>query len=519
LFLLLVRDTSSTPALSESEQIAQLKQQLQSAAVKLQWAELKIQVLEQRLRLQRIQKYGPASEKLTDAQLELLDLEPGVSSAEVEAESERGPLPAAPGKKRRPHPGRQELPAELPRVERLIACAPEQCTCQACGQPMAVIGHDQSEQLDVEPAKYFVVVTKREKRACQSCGEGGVAAAPLPARIIDKSLVSDRVVIDTVVAKYSDHLPLYRQSAILERETGLQISRATLDGWVMRVGELLLPVAAVMGRELVQGTYIQADETPVDVQMHDRLGQNHQAYLWQYSRPGGSAVFDFRLGRGRAGPKEFLGRFEGILQTDGYIAYQQVGGPKMVHAACWAHSRRKFHEAVKLSPQDQVAIGIVAEIDDLFAVDARARAENLDLAARHALRQEQARPLLDALKRKIEAVGTVVLPSSALARAAQYTLALWPKLTRFLEFPELELSNNLAENSMRPVALGRKNWIHLGSPQAGPKVAAIVSVVETCRRLNIPTRDYLGAVLPGLARTSIQRLADLTPAAWAARNR
>jgi transposase len=318
-------------SLPESEQIAQLKQQLQ-------WAHLTIQVLEERLRLQRIKKYGPGSEKLTSAQLELLDLEPGVSNVEVQAESARAPLPApAKRAKSRKHPGRQELPAELPRVERVIACAPEQCTCPACGQPTAVIGYDVSEQLDVEPAKYFVVVTKREKRACKRCEEGGVAAAPVPARIIDKGLVSDRVVIDTVVAKHSDHLPLYRQSVILEREAGVAISRATLDGWVMRVGELLIPIAEVMRRELLGGGYIQADETTVDVQMHDGRGQNHQAYLWQYGRPGGGVVFDFRLGRGREGPKEFLGPFEGILQTDGYGAYDHVGGPKVVHGACCAH--------------------------------------------------------------------------------------------------------------------------------------------------------------------------------------
>jgi transposase len=509
----------STPALSDAEQNVQLKQQLHSSTLELQWAYLKIQVLEQRLRLQRIQKYGPASEKLSDAQLELLELEPGVSSAEVQAESEREPLPASTGsQKRRPRPGRQKLPVELPRVERVIACAPKQCTCRACGQPMAVIGYDQSEQLDVEPAKYFVLVTKREKRACKFCEAGGVVAAPVPARIIDKGLVSDRVVIDTVVAKYSDHLPLYRQSAILEREAGLQISRATLDGWVMRVGELLVPIVTGMGRELVKGSYIQADETPVDVQMHDRRGRNHQAYLWQYSRPGGSAVFEFRLGRGRAGPKEFLGRFEGVLQTDGYIAYNQVGGPKMVHVCCWAHARRHFIDAVKLCPSDPIATAIVRRMDELFGVDAEARAQNFNHAARHALRQERAKPLLDLLKPQIEAAGARALPSSALGKAVTYTLALWPKLTRFLEHPVVELSNNLAENSMRPVALGRKNWIHVGSPQAGPKVAAILSIVESCRRMNIPVRDYLGAVLPGLANTSIQRLAELTPAAWAARN-
>jgi transposase len=501
----------STP-LPESEQIAELRRELH-------WAHLKIQVLEERLRLQRIQKYGPASEKLGGLQLELLELEPGVSTEEVQAESEREPLADSPStpRKRRPHPGRQSLPADLPRVERIVACPPEQSACPACGAEREVIGYDQSEQLDVEPARYFVLLTKREKRACRCCGQGGVSAAPLPARIIDKSLVSDRVVIDTLVAKYSDHLPLYRQSAILERETGVEISRATLDGWVMRVGELLIPLVGAMRGELLRGNYIQADETPLDVQMHDGRGKNHQAYLWQYGQVGGGAVFDFRLGRGRDGPKQFLGQFEGILQTDAYIAYEQVGGPKMVHAACWAHARRGFVDALKLNPRDGQAKAVVKLLDELFGIDAQAREQGLDWAARHALRQEQARPLLERIRQQVEEARGAALPSSALGKAARYTLALWPRLRRFLEYPELELSNNLAENSMRPVALGRKNWLHVGSAQAGPKVAAIVSLVESCRRLKLPPREYLAAVLPGLAGTSVQRLPELTPAAWASR--
>ena len=497
--------------LSESEQIVLLQKELA-------WAKLKIQVLEEQLRLQRIKKYGPGSEKLSDAQLQLLEFEPGVSNAEVQAESVREPLPAPVKPQRsRKHPGRQELPAALPRVERVIACTPEQCTCKTCGQATVVIGHDVSEQLDVEPAKYFVVVTKREKRACKRCEEGGVVAAPAPARIIEKSLVSDRVVIDTVIAKYSDHLPLYRQSVILERDAGVEITRATLDGWVMRVGELLIPIVDVMRRELLGGTYIQADETPVDVQLHDGRGQNHQAYLWQYGRPGGGVVFEFRMGRGREGPKEFLGQFEGILQTDGYFVYDHVGGPKLVHAGCWAHSRRKFFDAAKLNPSDAVATRIVKLIDDLFGIDAVARVEKLDHAARHVLRLERAQPLVEIIHGEVKAARDASLPSSALGKAANYTLSLWKKLTRFLEHPELELSNNLAENSMRPVALGRKNWIHVGSQQAGPKVAAILSIVESCRRMKIPIRDYLAAVLPGIGDVSIQRLAALTPAAWAAK--
>jgi len=517
LFLPVTISEPFSPAPNDSPEVVELKRQLH-------WAYLKIQVLEERLRLQRIQKYGPASEKLSDAQLELLELEPGVSNLEVRAESAREPLPPVPEvtprtQRQRPHPGRQELPGDLPRVERVIGCAPEQCQCSHCGQPTTVIGYETSEQLDVEPAKYFVLVTKREKRACRHCEQGGVAAAPAPARIIEKGLVSDRVVIDTVISKYSDHLPLYRQSVMLERETGLEISRATLDGWVMTVGGLLIPVAAAMGRELVGGTYIQADETPVDVQMHDRRGKNHQAYLWQYSRPGGSVVFDFQLGRGRDGPKKFLAGFNGILQTDGYAAYDKVGGPKLVHAACWSHSRRKFYEAHQVCPGESVAKGIVLLIDDLFGIDAAARAQSLDLATRDRLRQQQARPLLETIRQQIEAAREESLPASKLGGAIAYTLGLWERLKRFLDYPELELSNNLAENSMRGVALGRKNWIHIGSPQAGPKVAAILSVLETCRRLDIRVREYLGAVLPGLADVSIQKLAELTPAAWAARNR
>jgi transposase len=507
---LIVNPSPATPPLSEAQQIVLLQKQLQ-------WAEWKIRALEERLRLELIRKYGPKSETLSDKQLLLLELEPGVSSAEVEAESQREPLPPSSSpierspRKNRKHPGRQELPAGLPRVERVIACTPEQCVCQACGKDTVVIGYEQSEQLDVEPARFFVVVTKREKRACKRCAEG-VSAAPLPARIIDKGLVSDRVVIDTIVSKYCDHLPLYRQSAILERETGVSISRATMDGWVMTVGELLMPIGAAIGRELIIGGYIQADETPIPVQTHDKSGKNHQAYLWQYGRPGGSVVFDFQMGRGREGPKKFLGQFKGILQTDGYVAYDKVGGDGMVHACCWAHSRRKVFDALKLNPDDRLATQLVSRIDKLFAIDAEAREASMDQGARHLLRQDRARPLLAVIEEEMKTTQAAVLPASALGKAISYTLTLWDKLNRFLEYPEIELSNNLAENSMRPVALGRKNWIHVGSKQAGPKVAAILSVLESCRRLKLPVREYLASVLPGLVQLPVQRVGQYTPA-------
>jgi transposase len=497
------------------KQLDTTSRRLDTTANELQYARLKIQVLEEKLRLQRIAKYGPGSEKLSNLQLDLLELEPGVSPSEVAAESEREALPPISNKKKRRHPGRQTLPSDLPRVERVIACTPEQCVCGGCGGETKVIGYEVSEVLEVKPAEYFVQVTKREKRACKTCEEQGVAMAPLPARIIDKSLVSDRIIIDTIVGKYADHSPLYRQSVIFLRDAGIEISRATMCGWVMTVGEMLAPVVGAMRRQLLAGSYIQADETTVDVQMHDCRGKNHQAYLWQYSTPGGATIFDFRMGRGREGPARFLDKFEGILQTDGYVAYDRgVGGPKMVHAACWSHARRLFVDAIKLNKLDAASIRIVELMDKLFAIDARARDEMMDHAARHALRQQEAPPLLDKIKTQILAMSKNVLPKSAAGEACAYTVKLWDRLTLFLQYPELELSNNLAENSMRPVATGRKNWIHIGSQQAGPRVAAILSVVESCRRLSIPVRDYLADILPGLTKRSIQHLANLAPAAW-----
>ena len=255
----------SAPA--DLELIAQLKS-------KLSYAELRIRVLEERLRLMRIEKYGASGEKLSQAQLQLFELEPVVREMIEHAESEHAPAHRA-AKKSGKHPGRQELPANLPRVERMMPCTPDQRVCKRCGKETVVIGYEESSQLDVEPAKYFVLVTKREKRACRRCEDLGVVSAPLPPRIIEKCLASDRIVIETVISKYCNHLPLHRQSMILERDLGLNVSRATLDGWVLKVGELLIPIVAAMRRELIRGSYIQADETPGCADSEGR-GQNHR---------------------------------------------------------------------------------------------------------------------------------------------------------------------------------------------------------------------------------------------------
>jgi transposase len=483
--------------------IAELERQLH-------WAQLKIQALEQELRQRRIQQLGPRSETLSNLQLELLaEEEPGATRDEVEAEARREPITR---RERKPHPGRRPLPENLPRVEEVIRCV--SACCASCGGETAIIGYDENEQLDVEPVRYFARVTKREKRACRRCST--VTAAPLAERIVEKGLASDAVVINTVVAKYSDHLPLYRQAAMMEREAGVEIGRATLDGWVMRVGELLGPIVGAMRQGLLSASYLQADETPVPVQMRDRRGENHQAYLWQYGKPGGETVFDFCLGRGREGPRKFLGQWEGILQTDGYSAYDDIGGPKLVHVGCWAHARRKFVDAVKVNPQDAAAVAMVTRMDALFLIDRDARRRALSAEDRQAQRQQHADEWLKEIREWCLRLSCEALPKSALGQAAAYTLNMWAKLRRCFDYKEVELSNNLAENSMRPVALGRKNWLHVGSAQAGPKVAAILSIVESCRRLDMPVKEYLAAVLPGLNRRTLSEVANLTPARWSA---
>src|SRR3984893_16814204 len=463
------------------------------------------------MRQDRIQQLGPKSETLSNLQLALLtEEEPSTTRDEVEAEARRERLTRAPEREHQSHPGRKPLPEHLPRVTSVITC-PER-TCRSCGEETTVIGYDESEQLDVEPARYFVRVTRREKRACRRCS--AVIAAPLAERIVEKGLASDAVIINTVVAKYCDHLPLYRQAVMLEREAGVEIGRATLDGWVMRVGELLGPIVGAMRHDLLAASYIQADETPVPVQMHDRRGENHQAYLWQYGKPGGETVFDFCLGRGRDGPRKFLGEWEGILQTDGYAAYNDIGGPKLVHVGCWAHARRKFVDAVKVNPQDGEAIKMVTRMDALFLIDRDALRRELSAEERQLQQREYSEEWLEKMREECLMRARQALPKSALGQAAAYTLNMWTKLRRCFDYAEVELSNNLAENSMRPIALGRKNWLHVGSAQAGPKVAAVVSVVESCRRLGAPVKDYLRDVLPGMTRRKLAEVAQLTPARW-----
>ena len=513
--------------------IAQLKEELNAKDQVIALSAMKIQKLEEELRLERIRKYGKQSEKLSDLQLKLLDLEPAVASDEIEAEIERGPLPestessnaaAKQQRSRQLHPGRNELPASLERIDRIIPCAPEFCTCGKCGGDNKIIGYEVSEVLDRKPAAYFVTRIMREKRACAHCIQQGVVTASTPVRIAPKSIFSDETIISFLIAKYCDATPLYRQRAGLLRDFDIDVALSTINDAVLRVGELLIPIIDWMKRDLLAGNYIQADETYVGVQTPDKKGKNHTGYFWQYSAPGKGVVFDFEMTRSKEVPKAFFKNYGGILHTDGYAAYEKdIGTNDLIHACCLAHARRKFIEAIKVQTKAKVADAklerVVVLMDGLFAIDREAREQKSSLENRHALRQERVPAILSelhALLLAMQASGTI-LPKSIAGNAISYTLRRWEKLTLFLEHPVIELSTNWAENSMRTIGIGRKNWLHLGSKEAGPKIAAIFSIVESCRKLNIPIRQYLLDVLPGLADRSIQSLTEFTPAAYAAK--
>jgi len=332
---------------------------------------------------------------------------------------------------------------------------------------------------------------------------------------VPKGKLSNEFIIEVLARKYQQHLPIYRQCATLAEDYGIELSRKTLTEAVLAAGGLLSAVVKAQRLELLAGGYVQVDETTMPCQTGEKTGRNHQAYLWEFSRPAGVVVFDFQMSRGRAGPKAFLQGFRGKLQSDGYAAYADLG-EGIVYVACLAHVRRGFVDAAKVAPRDRLAPEILEQLAQLYAVEKEAREGALSPAARRDLRQAKSVPLMAALKTRLVEIRQQIPPGGKLAQACDYALGQWSRLEEFLQDGLIEVDNNWCEGAIRPLALGRKNWLHLGSADAGPKVAAIASIVETCRRLDIPLRDYLQDVLPRLGQWPINRVAQLTPMAWKA---
>lgn len=505
--------------------IRNLVKALEHSQEKVSGLELTLRLREEQLRLALIDKYGPRSEKLSPSQILLLDLEPGVQVAEVEGEAARPAAekeitrdtPAAPRRKPRAayskaHPGRAPLPAHLPRKEVILICeeAPHG----------TLIGYEIKEELVIKPAEFYVQVLKREKRLIEIRGQRTILTAPMPLRVLEKSQFADSVIVELLVRKYCDHLPAYRQRVIWERDHGLIVNDALLIRSILKAGELLQPLARAIGEELKKGDLIQADETRVPVLQQEGKGRNDTAWFWQYSAPGGLVYFDYQDSRSRAGPKAFLAGYTRTLQSDGYEVYVNLVAEICAHAGCWAHVRRKFDGARKAAPKEvpcRDSQDILDEVAFLYIVEREAR--DLGLNADERLRHRTSRGItakLEALKTKIVSIRSRVLPASQLGKACDYALGQWEKLMVYTRDGRVEIDNNWCENAMRPIAIGRKNWMHLGSQESGPKVAAIMTVIASAQRHGINVRDYLSFVLPRLADPEFKTgsLPDLLPTRW-----
>lgn len=479
-----------------------------------------VRLLREHIRFLLLQKYGPKSEKLSDNQLQLLDGEPCVTSEEVEKEAAlaaKDPQTREPRipKRNRQHPGRLDLPAHLERRPEIVPVPPDQCQCPRCQKELALIGYEECEYLEVEPVKLFVRLVRREKRAANCGCVEGVVCAPAPARILPKGKFGNELILDFIDQKFGLHVPVYRQCDALLREAGVEVSRQTVCGVIGYVGALLEPIRQSLRQDLIQGGYIQADETRMGVQSPEVRGRNHTGQIWHFGRPGGPVVVDFQMSRGRDGPAEFLRGFRGTLQSDGYSAYDKLG-PGIEYAGCMAHARRKIFNAHQLSPQDPVPRQLLDQIAAIYAIEAEARESGATAQQRLALRQERTRPLMERLREQLVMARAAVLPKSVFGRACAYALGQWTRLEVFVNHGEVEADNNWAENALRPVVIGRKNFLHIGSEWAGPKLAAIWSVYGTCQRLGHSPRAYLRSILPRLADWPMSRVGELSPLVWKA---
>jgi transposase len=444
--------------------------------------------------------YGASSEKLAKGQLDLLGDAPEPEDVPDDEATHETP----PEKRRKARGGRKPLPKDLPR-ERVVHEVPEEeRACLCCGETMQPFSEDVTEELEYVPAKLFVREHVRPKYACKTCQEG-VVQADLPPRPIEKGRPGPGLLAQVLVSKYVDHLPLYRQSRIFDR-FGIELARSTLCDWVAVCVEELEPIVAELKRAVTGSKVVQADETPITVLRSHEKKKRSRGWLWVYRGKDGETVFDFRPTRARDGPREFLENYEGYLQRDGYQAYAGLS-PEIVEVGCWAHARRKFHEAKASSPDE--AGEALALVGKLYAVERKAK--ELAPQERAALRRAEAAPVLDAILAKLDAWQRDALPKSPLGQAVSYAKAQWQTLVRYVEDGDLEIDNNAVERAIRGVAVGRKNWLFAGSYEGAKRAAVLYSLVESCKAQGVEPFAYFADVL---ARTATASARQLTPRAW-----
>lgn len=491
------------PALLK-EVITQLHQELQSSYRRQEQLQHQIDLLARRL-------FGRSSERIDPNQLALGLGEIATPVPVVPVEDEGPQDDPPPAGRRRPGHGRKRLPENLPRQRVTHEPSEDERQCRGCGTAMARIGEEVKEQLEYVPASFYVLETVRGKWACRRC-EDGVVTAAVPAQPIAKGLPGSGLLAHVVVSKYADHLPLARQTGIFARH-GVELSRSTLCDWVGAAADLAGPVVAEMRRELLGSKVIHTDDTPVPVLDRSRES-TRTARLWVYLGDRGHphTVFDFTPDRTRDGPSRFLEGYTGYLQADAYSGYDGIyAGGVVREVACMAHARRKFYDARTTDPER--VFTALAFVRQLYQVEQRAR--ELTPEARRDLRLRHAVPILDVFALWIQEHAPRVLPKSPLGEAITYAQLQWQALRRYTEDGDLAIDNNAAERALRAVAVGRKNWIFAGSDEGGRRAATLYSLLASARRHGLDPYAYLRDLFQRLPTHPHDRLAELTPAAWA----
>ncbi len=471
--------------------------------------EIENRYLKQQLQAVLGKLFGSSSEKISPDQLALAfgvdSVEPESPEAEAEVEEV-----AAPRKKRKLKPRSERLPDDLPVEE--VVIEPEEVL--AAPESFKRIGEEVVEELDVIPLKFFKRRIIRPKYVRIDDRTQPPVVAPAPKRIIDNSYASAGLLANIVLAKYSDHLPLYRQTQIFKTRFGVEISRQTMGDWMYRLSQMLSMIYEAIRNEIRTESYLQIDETPVFYQ-NPGNGKCSQGYLWPYHAPGKAVFFEWHTGRASECLDKTLKGFCGIVQSDGYGAYgaylKRHPKAQIELAACWAHARRKFHEAQN---ESTFAARMLLEIQELYKIEAELREDpKLD---RRAVRQEKSVPVLQRIGLQLQADQPKHLPKSQTGKAIDYTLGLWNKLLVYTEHAKVEIDNNLVENAIRPTAIGKKNWLFFGSAGAGKTSAIYYTLLETCRKLDINPDEYLRDVLRQLPSMTSLTAKNYTPATWKA---
>ncbi len=415
--------------------------------------------------------------------------------------------------------GRQTLPAHLVRQDIVHDLPESQKQCARCGAPKACIGQDVTERLDYAPASLNVKRHVRLKYACRcaECAELGVQTAEKSREPIEKCLAAPGLLAHVAVSKYHDHVPLYRLEGILGRE-GVELGRGTMCGWMRGVSEVLTPLYELMIKLVLACGYVHTDDTPVDM-LDPGRGQTKQTRIWVCVGTGEApyVVYDFTEGRGQDGPLRFFSRYKGFIQADAYGGYDALFRlPGIAEVACWAHTRRYFHEALPTAAKE--ATEALALIQLLYRIEAELELEKADADRILEVRQHRSVPLLGEFRRWMDALsaGGGVLPKSPLGKATYYAHHQWAALQVYTTDGRLRIDNNPAENALRPVALGRKNWLFFGSQEGGRTAAILTSFMITCRNLKIEPWAYLSDVLARISDHPMKSLGELLPDCWQA---